>query len=247
VEYVGLPTNTPPFDAAPVRRALALALSRDELVRRVFPTTRIPATGFLPATAGAASVRCPALPADGDVNAATALLATSSSRLRGRRVPLYYNDELRNRALVTEVARQWKAALGLDAVPTPLTFPAFLTQGRSGQGFGAPFRFSWAADDIDSYLTPLFSSDAIGRDNLSRFSDPAFDEALRRRAWRAVDPADRALAYRRIAELACSQMPMIPLTSSLRRYVVAPRVASASGAFVDGTTGQPLLRELYLR
>jgi hypothetical protein len=40
---------------------------------------------------------------------------------------------------------------------------------------------------------------------------------------------------------------MIPLTTSLRRYIVSTRVASASGGYVDGSTGQPLLRELYLR
>jgi peptide/nickel transport system substrate-binding protein/oligopeptide transport system substrate-binding protein len=246
LEYVGLPTTTAPFDRPEVRRALALALSRTELVRRVFPTTRVPATGFLPPTTGAARA-CDDLPPAGDVVAAARLLATAGVDLRGLRVPLLFNDELRNRALVTEVARQWRAALGLVAVPTPLTFSAFLAQGRATRGFGAPFRFSWAADDVDGYLTPLFSTDGVGRDNLSRYSDPTIDEALKRRAWRAVDPADRALAYRRIADLLCAAMPMVPLTTSLHRIAVAARVASASGTFVDGSTGQVLLRELYLR
>ncbi|MDT7572252.1 MAG: oligopeptide transport system substrate-binding protein, partial [Actinomycetota bacterium] len=219
IEYLGLPTDTGLFQDAKVRRALALALSREELVRRVFPSTRTPAGGFLPATAPGAP-RCDALPPAGDVDAAVALLDDVGVRLRGRRVALVFNDELRNRELVTEVARQWKGTLGLVATPTPLTFSAFLTQGRAARGFGAPFRFSWSADDIDGYLTPLFSADAIGRDNLSRFSDPTIDQALKRRAWRAVDPADRALAYGRITDLLCEQMPMIPLTTSLRRYVV---------------------------
>jgi peptide/nickel transport system substrate-binding protein/oligopeptide transport system substrate-binding protein len=246
LEYVGLPTTTAPFDRPEVRRALALALSRTELVRRVFPGTRVPATGFLPPTTGAAR-SCADLPPAGDVAAAARLLTTAGVDLRGLRVPLLFNDELRNRALVTEVARQWHAALGLTAIPTPLTFAAFLAQGRGARGFAAPFRFSWTADDVDGYVTPLFSTDGVGRDNLSRYSDPTIDEALKRRAWRAVDPTDRALAYRRIADLLCASMPMVPLTTSLHRYAVGARVASASGAFVDGSTGQPLLRELYLR
>lgn len=246
VEYLGLPTGTAPFDKVEVRRALALSLSRQELVRRLFPTTRLPASGFLPPTTGAAR-GCDALPAGGDVAAATALLTRAGVDLRGVRVPIVFNAELRNREIVTEVARQWQAALGLIAVPTPLPFAAYLAQGRGARGFGAPFRFSWAAPDVDGYLTPLFATDAVGRDNLSRFSDPTVDEALTKRAWRAVDVQDRALAYRRIADLVCAQMPMIPITTSLRRYVVAARVASASGTFVDASTGQPLLRELYLR
>jgi len=246
VDYLGLPTDTPPYDAVPVRRALALALSRNELVRRVFPTTRRAAGGFLPPTTGAAR-SCDGLPADGDPTAAATLLTKAGVDLRGVRVPLVFNPDGRNRELVTEVARQWQQAFGLVAVPTPLGFPAFLAKGRTSRGFGAPFRFSWSAPDVDGYLTPLFTSDAIGRDNLSRFADPALDDALRRRAWKAIDPTDRALAYRRVADLLCAQMPMIPLTTSLRRYVVAAGVGSASGSFVDAASGQPLLRELYLR
>jgi ABC-type transport system substrate-binding protein len=246
IEYVGLPTTTPPFDRTAVRRALALALSRTELVRRVFPRTREPATGFLPPTTGAAH-SCEALPPDGDAGAAGRALAAAGVDLRGLRVPLLFNDELRNRALATEVARQWREAVGLVAVPTPMTYSAFLAQGRGTRGFAAPFRFSWAADDVDGYLTPLFTAGAVGQDNLSRFSDPTVDEALTRRAWRAIDPNDRALAYRRIAGLLCADMPMIPLTTRLHRYTIAASVGSAAGRFVDGSTGQPLLREMYLR
>ncbi|MCW2570731.1 MAG: hypothetical protein JWO88_789 [Frankiales bacterium] len=246
VEYIGLPTDTPPFDNANVRRALALALSREELVQRVFPTTRVAAKGFVPPTTGAVQ-SCDALPVAGDVEGAKALLVTARVDLRGVRVPLLFNQEFRNRELVTEVARQWRDALGLLAVPTPMSYPAFLAAGRATRGFRAPFRFSWSATDLDGYLTPLFTTDAVGRDNLSRFSDPVIDDALDRRAWRATDATDRSLAYRRIARLVCKQMPMIPLTTSLRRYIVSTRVASASGSYVDGSTGQPLLRELYLR
>jgi ABC-type transport system substrate-binding protein len=246
LEYLGLASDLPPLDRADVRRALALAISRTELVRRVFPATRVPATGFLPPTTGAAR-SCDALPADGDPAAAVALLAKAGVDLHGAQGPIFFNSEFRNAALVAEVARQWHQVFGMDAVPTPLSYPAFLARGRATRGFRAAFRFSWSAPDVDGYLTPLFSSDAVGRDNLSRFSDPDIDEALTRRAWRAVDTSDRSLAYRRIADLVCAQMPMIPLTFSLHRYVVSPQVGSASGSFMDRSTGQPLLREMYLR
>jgi oligopeptide transport system substrate-binding protein len=246
MEYVGLPTQQAPFDNRDVRRALALALSRDELVRRVFPTTRVPATGFLPPTTGATR-NCDALPAGGDVAAATALLRKTGVDLHGVRVPLAYNAEFRNGQIVAEVARQWRDALGLVASPEAVPLDAYLRRDAPAGKASSPFRFSWLAPDVDGYLTPLFTSDAIGRDNVGRFSDPAIDEALDRRAWRAVNSTDRALAYAHIADLVCRQMPMIPLTTSLQRYVVAARVGTASGSYVDRSTGQPLLREMYLR
>jgi oligopeptide transport system substrate-binding protein len=245
VEYLGLPVTAPAFEDPRVRRAVALALDREELVRRVFPRTREPATGFLPRTAEG-DEPCPTLPPRRDLRGAVALLPAD---LDGVRVPFYFNDELRNRELVEEVARQLREGLGLVAVPTPLTFPQYLARAAAPQGFDGLFRFSWSVphSDVDGYLHPLFSTDRIGRDNLSRFSDPDVDRALDRVAREAEEDADRRLGYAQVTELLCAQMPMVPLTTSLSRWLVDDRVGTASGQYVDGSTGRLQVRELYLR
>jgi ABC-type transport system substrate-binding protein len=246
VEYLGLPVTVPAFEDVRVRQAVALALDRAELVRRVFPSSREPADGFLPDTSEDAD-RCERLRTD--VPAAQALLQEAGADLTGARVPLYFNDELRNRELVTELSRQLRAGLGLTAVPTPLTFQEYLMKAAAPQGFDGMFRFSWSVphSDVDGYLHPLFSTDRIGRDNLSRFSDPTVDRALDRVAREAEDDEDRALGYARVTALLCEQLPMVPLTTSLSRWLVDERVGSASGAHVDGSTGRLQVRELYLR
>jgi ABC-type oligopeptide transport system substrate-binding subunit len=231
-----------------VRRALALAVDREELVRRVFPRTRVAAQGFLPPTSDT-EPRCGSLPPGGDPAEAARLLAQAGADLSGVRVPFYFNDELRNRELVTEVARQLRETVGLTAVPTPLTYPQFLAKGTGTQGFDGLFRFSWSVPyaDVDGYLHPLFSSDRIGRDNLSRFSDPAVDRALDRIAREAEDEQDRTLGYAQVTELLCKQMPMVPLTASLSRWLVDDGVGAAGGRHVDGGTGQLMVRDLYLK
>lgn len=246
LEYLGLPTAVAGFDDAAVRRALALAIDREELVRRVFPGTRAAATGFLPPVTDST---CAGLPADGDVDGARALLRSIGADLSGVRVPLLFNDELRNGALVAEVARQLREAVGLTAVPTPLSYAEFLARGTGTRGFEGMFRFSWSVphSSVDGYLHPLFSSDRIGRDNLSRFSDPDVDRVLDRVAREAEDDEDRALGYARVTELLCEKMPMVPLTTSLSRWVLSDRVASATGSVVDASTGELLVRELFLR
>lgn len=248
VEHVGLPAATDGFDSAAVRRALALAIDREELVRRVFPGTRRAADGFLPDTAPLDD-SCAALPSGGDAAAARAELARAGVDLRGVRVPFYVDDGLRNPALAAEVARQWREVLGLVAVPMPMTFREFLDRGTGAQGFDGFFRFSWSVPypDVDGYLHPLFATSGIGRNNLSRFSDPVLDRVLDRVAREAVDPADRGLGYTRATELLCEQMPMVPVTTTLSRWLVGDRVGAAGGRFVDGSTGQPMLRELHLR
>ena len=248
VEYIGLPTTSAGFREPAVRRALSLALDREALVQVVFPGTRFAADGFLPGTAPADD-RCAASPVRADVGAARSLLAEVGADLAQMRVPLYFNDELRNRALVEEVARQWRESVGLVATPTPLSFADYVARGEGRPGFDGPFRFSWSIPfaDLDGYLFPLFTTDRIGRDNFGRFSEPAIDEAIIRGARRAQDPDDRSLAYKRVTELLCEAMPMIPLTTSSSRWSVADHVGTATGSYIDSATGQPLLRELYLR
>lgn len=248
VDLIGLPTGTSPlFDQPDARRALALALDREALARQVFPGTRTAATGFLPPTDLPVFTpnACSGLPLHGDPSRARALL--HGADLRTTRVPLYVNDDGRNVALARAVAAQWRSVLGLTAVVTPMPFAAFLSAGSSPKGFDGPFRFSWATPyaDPDGFLNALFSSDRIGRDNLARFDDATFDRILQRQARQATDAADRTLAYRQAEQRLCEQLPMIPVTFSLSRWLISPRWATAS-RYLDATTGQPLLRELYL-
>ena len=251
VEYLGFPTTTAPFDRPEVRRALALALDRQALVDAVFPGTRLPATGFLPPTTLPVFVpdACADLPVRGDAAAAAQLLRGLGVDADTLKVPLYLNPDGRNAALARAVAAQWRKALGLVAVPTPLPFEAYVARGTSAKGFDAPFRFSWStpSPDPDGMLYPLFSTERVGRDNFARYSNPAVDRGLTRLAREAEEAADRQLEQRRVEQLLCRDVPMLPLTYSLSRYLVADRVASASTTSVDRTNGQPLLRELYLR
>ncbi|MCU1675179.1 MAG: hypothetical protein JWN77_3292 [Frankiales bacterium] len=251
VEYVGFPTSTGPvFDKPAVRRALALALDREALVQQVFPGTRTPATGFLPPTTRPVftDAGCAELPVAGDVPSARALLAAEGISLAEVRAPLYLNPDGRNLQLAKAIASQWKAALGVTVVPTPLPFDAFLARGTSAKGFDGPFRFSWSTPypDPDGMLYPLFSTERVGRDNLARFSNPGVDRVLVRQAREAEDARDRQLEQRRVEQLLCRELPMLPVTFSLSRYLVAPAVRATGQTYVDRATGQPLLRELYL-
>jgi oligopeptide transport system substrate-binding protein len=247
LDYVGFPTNIGPANGSKVvRHALALALNRTALVAAVYPRTRTVATGFLPPTTlPVFGTGCTDLPVSGDVPRARQLLSALNINLADQRVKYLVNDDGRNVALAKAVAAQWKSALGLTATVTPVPFDAYLTQvGRST----GPFRFSWSTPyaDPDGMLFPLFATDRIGKDNASRYSNPDFDRTIVRQAREAPDAADRQLEYRHAEQLLCADLPMVPLTFSLSRYLVADGVKPAS-VWVDRTNGQPLLRELSAR
>lgn len=246
VDYLGFPTTVGPvFDKPEVRRALALALNRASLVATVFPNTRTPAVGFLPpTTAPVFDKGCADLPVTGDVPQAKALLAAKDIDLSDVRVPYLVNEDGDNVRLAKAVAAQWKSTLGLTATVLPVPFQTYLKQVGAATG---PFRFSWATPypDPDGQLFSLFATDRIGKDNASHYSSPDFDRTITRLAREAQEAADRQLEYRHAEQVLCTDLPMVPLTFSLSRYLVAPALATDS-VWIDRTTGQPLLSHISL-
>lgn len=253
LEYIGLPTRQAPFDNPSVRLALSTALDRKALVSTVFSGQREPAGGFLPPALGKVhrSAACAVqAPIEGDLQAAKQILAKAGVDLNGKSAKLYFNDEFRNKAVVDEAARQWQEAFGLKIEATPMVWEKFLTLGSHPPGFDAPFRMSWAGEypSADSFLGPLFASSSIYRDNLSRYDNPDFDQALERKARRAASEQDRTAEYQRLEDSVCEQMPAVPVDFGMTTHLITKnKLDSAVPGFVSISTGEPLLRELYFK
>lgn len=250
IEYLGISTSQPALQDPDVRVALSQAIDRQRLVQEVFQGGRAPATAFVPATVADldASRACAAnIPPAGDVSEALATLGPRIEALRGLPVTLYFNDDFRNRAVAEHVAGQWRAVLGLNVDLVPLEWEAYLSRGQSPGGFGGIFRLSWSSPygGIGGFLAPLFES---GRnDNLTRYSSESFDRLLEK-ARDENDDGEWQARYRAVANHLCDDMPMIPLTFGQDEYLVdSERIGSARDAFFDRTTGQPVLRELFVR
>ncbi len=257
LEYIGLPANIPPFGDRAVRLALSLALDREQLVKDVWDGVREPATRFLPPTLGRSLSRtsgacAEAAPARGDVAQARKVFASSPVAAR-ESVPirLSFNDEFENRELMQAVAAQWRAAFpSLKVQLAPMPWEQYLQTANGASGFAGPFRMAWAPQfpSAEEYITPLFDSDNAGRTNLARFSNAELDRVLEFDVRRATGDDDRAERYQLVEDAACVQMPIVPIAyGSTHRLVRTKKVASATGKMSDMSSGEVVLRELYLR
>lgn len=251
LDYIGLPVTRPPFDTRAVRVALSQALDRRALAE--VGAARLPATAVLPPTVGPAhrDHACPAnVPLDGDVDAARATLADADVDLGKDQLTLAFNDDFDHRDVMAAVAKQWEQAFDVDVALQPREWNDYIAQATSPQGLTTPFRMSWAADypSADRYLDPLLAASNIGVSNLTRFNHQPFDRQLDREARRAPVAADRHDAYQRLEDQACGQMPLVPLGFGASTYLVADdTLDSAIDHTLDRATGQPLLRELFIR
>lgn len=252
LEYVVLPTQHEPFDNPDVRVALSQALDRQSIVASVYGGAKTPAGGILPPTLGnwyRQDACGPRAPRTGNLPAAQDSLRSSGIDLRGKSFNFYFNDEFNNRDLAEAVATQWSAAFGVHVTPMAMEWDRYIDQARGHQSFDGPFRMGWAAQypSADTYLHPLLHSSSIGENNFSRFNDREFDRTLEKTARRAPTQSESRVAYRLLEDIACEQMPVIPIAFGGKHELVRrDALDSAVGTFVDRSTGDLLLREMFV-
>ncbi len=247
VAYIGFPVKRPPFDNVEFRRALGAALDRREIVEDLLGGSRRLAGGFLPPSAGpdAQNGSCrQTLPPRENLKAARGALAASGINPSGINLNIHFNNGTSgNQVWLGKVAEQWKAGLGVASTltPFPRTFQEYLDFVAAGTVDG-PFRLAWSVDfsSPEALFAPLFSSGSL--DNLTRYSSPAFDEAIRK-ARAIPDNQARRRAYGEAAQILCRDLPIVPMWFGLNHVGFSSSVRSAAKGRVDAF-GDPRLREL---
>lgn len=251
VEYLGLPTGDGVFSDPQRRAVLSRALDRARLVSEVYLDGRQAADRFVPSAlaSGDTPAACrDALPPSGEplTQADRELIAP----LLKDEHQLVVNDDFRNVALARAVAEQWEAALGLRVEVVPLPWERYVQQVAGPRGVDALFRESWQAPfpSPDAVLFPLFHSRSIGQDNWARFSDRDVERRLDRVAREQTEDALRAMQYQSLEATLCQSLPLIPITFGQEEYLIrTERVGAAGGTYVEKATGQPNLREMFVR
>lgn len=257
VEYLGLPVKTEPWSDPDVRKAVSLAIDRRALAAAL-PGPWQAADGFVPPALGSnyatgdarqTTACAKSMPAEGDLEAAKEALRAAGVDLAGTTMTVAFNDEFSNRTVMEAVAGQLRERLGLKVELEGQNWETYLTTGTSTTGFTTPFRFSWAEQypDPSRYLAPLFSRATLTTDNFSRFTSKEFDDLIEE-ALESVNQEDRQATLLEAENLICIDLPMVPLLFAGRAYMVRhDAVGSAVQNLTDRTTGQPLVRDIYVK
>jgi oligopeptide transport system substrate-binding protein len=243
MQYIGFPTEVWPFNDPQVRRAVAMSVDRERIIKEAFAGTRPLANRILPPTLAGADAAEDLLGVPYDPVGARALLAARNVPT-DLRLPLRYNAGLGHDKWLRMAAADIHDALGWEITPEPMPWTQFGGWLRSADSL---FRMTWAMDyaSADNFLYPLFHSASIGGSNFTRFADPGFDETLAA-ARSTADPARRAELYRRAEERACAALPLLPLWFGVQYHLVRLDRFAVDGPPVD-VFGEPSLRQYRLR
>jgi len=196
-----------PFDDPRVRKALAMTIDRELIVKKITKAGERPALAFVPPGAGGYE------PPEGlqyDPEEARRLLAQAGYP-GGKNFPsfsiLFDTREL-NTAIAVEIQQMWKRELGIDCILENQDWKVYLnTQARLDYDVS---RSSWVGDynDPNTFLD-MFMSD--NGNNRCGWSSPEYDRLIEE-ANRTIDPEQRFAIFRKAETILLKEgVPIAPI------------------------------------
>jgi len=217
--YYMVNTTRPPVNDVRVRRALSLALDREEITRVATAAGEVPAFSLVPpAMPGYKSQSFP--PRNPEL--ARKLLAEAGYP-GGRGFPkleIHYNTDQGHQAIAELARKQWQRELGINVTLRNEEWAS--AQDTQQQMDYMLSRRSWTGDYLDpnTYLD-LFVTD--GENNSTGFSNAEYDQLIADAA-REPDETKRMHMLERAERILMDQLPIIPIYYYVSRNLVKPYV-----------------------
>ena len=220
--FLGMPTYLDEYEDPDVRRALSMAIDREEIIDNIFDGQMTPARSILP----------PVLPAgredaceycEFDPDAAAELYDEADGPSE---ITLYLNSGAGHEDWMEAVANQWQQHLGVEDVSyESLEFAQYLDDLDEENAPG-PYRLGWTLSypSAQESLEPMYSSTA-SRNNTGYGSDEV--DRLITEA-NAADAEDADPAYQAAEDILVEDLPVIPMWFNDAHVVHTERVADVA-------------------
>lgn len=212
-------TTRAPLNDARVRRALSLAINRDQLARTILRGTRAPAPHYTPPD-------CAGYTANARVGyeptRAKDLLAAAGFP-GGKGFPTLdvqvRNDELHGKVLEA-IQAMWQRELGITVTISPVEQKTWVSNQQSLNYAISTAR--WIGDFVDP-VTFLDMFVGGGSNNWTGWADAGYDAQIAAAA-RATEPAARFAAFQQAESLLLESAPVAPVFFGVRSYLIHPAV-----------------------
>ena len=217
--YFLLNIARPPLDDVRVRRALAMSVDRESIVRNVTRADQQPAGSFVPRVTPGYR---PQATIPYDPAAARRLLAEAGHPGGAGLGPMdvIFNTSENHRQLAEAVQQMWKRELGIDVRLNNQEWGVYLNARRAKDYTVA--RAGWIGSWLEaSAFLENFLSGSLN--NHTGFADPEYDRLLAE-AQRQVDPAAREALFQRAEAILLDAAPIVPMFDYTNAYLLRPNV-----------------------
>jgi oligopeptide transport system substrate-binding protein len=213
-----LNTHKPPLDNVKVRRALAMAVDRDSLVRNVARGGQTPAHSFTPPDTAGYTSRA-SIPSD--IEGAKKLLAEAGYP-GGKGLPpveILINTSENHRLIAEAIQEMWRTSLGVQAQIVNQEWKVYL-DSRQSMNYQI-CRAGWIGYYDPNAFLENFLTD--GSNNETGFSDPEYDKLIAE-AGSTRDPAQRLEVFQRAEAILLEAAPIVPLYYYTNPFLIRPSV-----------------------
>ncbi len=217
--FYRLNTTRKPLDDKRVRRALALGIDRESIIKNILRAAgQKPALNFTPPS--------PKFSADarisGDLVEARRLLAEAGYP-DGKGLPqveILFNTSESHRVIAEAIQQMWKTRLGVDATIINQEWKVYLDSQQTLNYQVA--RAGWIGDygDPHTFLDMWVTG---GGNNQTGWSNADYDRLLRGALQTKTEP-ERMAVYQQLEALLADEVPVIPIYFYTRVYAISPKV-----------------------
>ncbi len=211
-----------------VRRALGLAIDRQQIVEKVLRAGETPALHFTPPGTGGFQAEARWRP---DLTEARRLLAEAGYP-GGRgfpRLEYLYNTSEGSQMAAQAYQEMWRKGLGVEVELRNLEWKVYLSAMHKGDYQIA--RGAWVGDynDPNTFLEMLQTGNGL---NQARWSHPEFDRLISLAA-RETDPGRRYAHFQAAEQVLVREAPVIPVAFGRNKFLISPHVKGWHPTLLD--------------
>ena len=217
--FYRLNTTVPPLNDVRVRRALAMSIDRESIVKNVTKGGQVPAYTLTPPDTLGYTARA-AIPYN--IEQASQLLAEAGYP-DGKGFPelqLMFNTLDTHQKIAEAIQQMWSQALNINITLQNQEWKVFLDSERTMNY--QMTRASWIGDYVDpNTFLDMFLTD--GGNNRSGWSNPHYDELITAAA-KTADQTQRYELFQQAEEILMTEVPIIPIYTYSKFNLQSPYV-----------------------
>ncbi len=218
-------TTRPPLNNRLVRKALALAVNKREIVEGVTRAGEVPARSLVPPVIKRyppfEDYKSP-LTAEFNPEGARRLLAQAGypGGQGFPKISILFNSDETHQKIAELIQRQWKDTLGIDAEPQNQEWNAYQSAERNQEYWVD--RAGWIGDYVDpnTFLDMWVTG---GGNNRTGWGNPRYDDLIHK-AGQQSDPKKRAAMLQDAEAILMDELPIIPIYFNVDKNMIRPYV-----------------------